>query len=122
MMRFLRWLFPPQPKLPRPKPKYIGYVHAITRWEKEDGSPNGETHGYWVLTEKAGGRHAALVGFPGNSPYAVSKQAAVEVWLAGGPLPDTPGDERHPPKPHKSLPKKKSDGNVVEFRAKEAGQ
>jgi hypothetical protein len=117
MMWFLRRLFPP--KTPQPQSEYVGFVHALTRWEDKDGSSHGESHGYWVLTEKAGKRHAALVGFPGNSPAAVSKQAAVEIWLAGGPLPLL---GNVPPKPHKSLPKKRGDGNIIEFRAKEAGE
>lgn len=121
MRWFLRRLSPP--RLPKPKVKYIGYVHGFTRILKDDGSESYRYDGYWILTETAGKRKASKVGDPGSSPHAVHRTAMVEAWLAGGPVPplgysDSPSGPK--PKPRKPFPAPKVEGNVVHLPRKSA--
>ena len=121
MRWFLRRLFPPH--LPKPKQKYVGFVHGISHVTDEDGVERYRHDGYWILTELAGQRSASKIGTAGNSPYALHRFAMVEVWLAGGPVPSlgySDGPTSPKPKPRKPLPTPKVEGNVVHLPRKSA--
>lgn len=92
---------------------YVGTVEARTTLLNEDGSaaPGGEMRGYFILTEKAGGRwrNVREVGAPGHSALANRTRAQVEAWRVGGPMP-----EKLTPAPIPA-PKKKPQAELLVF-------
>lgn len=90
--------------------RYVGKVVARTRLVDDDGNetPGGKQYGYWVLRERGDGKRAAKkIGDGGTSAFATMQEAAVEAWLAGGPVPalDTvvPESSSEPEKPKAEL-------------------
>lgn len=116
MRWFLRRMFPP--RLPKPRQKYIGFVHAYSNSVNNETGEETYWDQYWILTETAGKRKAEAIGQETNSPFATDRIAQVKIWLVGGPLPKL-GYARDfgstPPKPRKSKPQPKRSGNVVAF-------
>lgn len=107
-------------RLPR-KSGYVGFVHGLTHLTEGDAVV-AKVHGFWVLSVKDGRRVVELIGDPGLSPFALGRKAEVRGWEHGGPVPPLGyfSDNSPPPKPRKTKPEPKKDGNIVFLPRKSA--